>query len=218
MRRLIPGLLVVAAAAGFSIWAYPQLPEQVATHFDMGGHPNGWSSPFFAAVLMPAIGLVIAAVFTVLPKIDPRGANYEKFGPTYWTVANAVMILIAAIHVLALGKALGWPINMNRVAPLGIGALFILLGSLMTRIQPNWFIGIRTPWTLSSDAVWRKTHRFGGIAFVIAGVCMAGSALLTASWALAVALGFAGAAALSSVVYSYVVWKAEQASRTAAGS
>jgi len=210
VRKLIPGLLVVAVAAGFTVWAYPQLPALVATHFDFHGDANGWSSRIVAAVLGPALGIVLALVFTALPHIDPRGANYAKFGPTYWTIANAVLVLVAGIHVFALGKALGWPIDMSRVASLGVGGLLVLLGNLMTRIRPNWFMGIRTPWTLSSDTVWRKTHRFGGVAFVIAGLCVAATALLTAGWALKVALCVAVAAALSCVVYSYVVWKAEQ--------
>jgi uncharacterized membrane protein len=210
VRKLVPGLLVVAIAAGFSVWAYPQLPAQVATHFNLHGQPNGWSSRLVAAVLAPALGIAIALVFTVLPHIDPRRANYAKFGPTYWTIANAVLVLLAVFHVVSLGKALGWDINMNRVTSLGVGGLLVLLGNLMTRIRPNWFMGIRTPWTLSSDTVWRKTHRFGGIAFVIAGLCIAATALLASPWALYGGMGVGGAAALATVVYSYVVWKGEQ--------
>jgi uncharacterized membrane protein len=218
VRKLIPGLLVVAVAAGFTVWAYPQLPALVATHFDFHGEANGWSSRIFAAVLGPALGIVLALVFTALPHIDPRGANYAKFGPTYWTIANAALVLVAGIHVFALGKALGWPIDINRVASLGVGGLLVLLGNLMTRIRPNWFMGIRTPWTLSSDTVWRKTHRFGGVAFVIAGLCIAATALLSVSWALYAAMCVAGAAALSCVAYSYIVWKAEQGAGPQTGS
>lgn len=215
MRKLIPGLLVIAAAAIFSVWAFPQLPAQVATHFDLQGDANGWSSRLFAAGFVPVMGIVLAFLFLVLPRIDPRRANYANFGPTYWTVVNAVLILLALIHVCMLGKALGWAIDITRVAALGLGGMLILLGNLMTRIRPNWFMGIRTPWTLSSDTVWRKTHRFGGVAFVIAGLCVSGTALMNSSWALYAALGMTGAAGLCSVVYSYVVWKGEQGSATA---
>ena len=210
MRKLFPGLLVVAVAAAFSVWAYPQLPAQVATHFNLHGEPNGWSPRLVATVLAPALGIVIALVFTVLPHIDPRRANYDKFGPTYWTIANAVLVLVAALHVVTLGKALGWDLNINRVVSLGLGGLLALLGNLMTRIRPNWFVGIRTPWTLSSDTVWRKTHRFGGVAFVVAGLCVAATALTAVPWALFAAIGVAAAAGLASVVYSYVAWRGEQ--------
>lgn len=210
MRKLIPGLLALAASAAFGLWAYPRLPELVATHFDLHGQPNGWSSRPVAVVLAPALGLALALVFTVLPRIDPRGANYAKFGSTYWTVANAVLVFLAGVHVVALGKSLGWDIDITRIAMLGAGGLFVLLGNLMTRIRPNWFMGIRTPWTLSSDTVWRKTHRFGGFAFVIAGLFMAVTALAPVDWALVGALIAAGAAGLSAVAYSYLLWRKEQ--------
>jgi len=215
VRKLIPGLLVILAAAGFSVWAYPRLPAEIATHFDLQGDPNGWSTRLFAAAFVPALGIVLAMLFSILPGIDPRKANYPKFGPTWWTIGNAVLILLALVHVAMLGKALGWSINLTRIAALGLGGILILLGNLMTRIRPNWFMGIRTPWTLSSDTVWRKTHRFGGVAFVIAGVCVAATALVNSSWGLYVALGITGAAGLCSVVYSYLVWKGEQNSGTA---
>lgn len=218
LRKLVPGLVALFAAAAFSVWAYPRLPERVATHFDIHGNPNGWSSPLVAAGLVPVLGVVLVLVFLVLPRIDPKRANYAKFGPTYWTIANAVMMMLAAIHVCVLGKALGWPLDMTRIVALGLGGLLILLGNLMTRIRPNWFMGIRTPWTLSSDTVWRKTHRFGGIAFVIAGLCVAATALMASSWALYAALGVTGAAGLISVVYSYVLWRGEQAGQQGSGA
>jgi uncharacterized membrane protein len=210
---MIPGLLVLAAAAAFSVWAYPALPAQVATHFDLHGEPNGWSSRLFASAMIPALGLLLAVVFTILPRIDPLRANYALFGRTYWTIANAVLVLLAGIHCISLGKALGWPVDVARVVPLGIGGMFVLLGSLMPRIQPNWFVGIRTPWTLSSATVWRKTHRFGGVVFVIAGLCLAATGVAASSassWVLYGGMGVVAAAALGSVVYSYVVWRGEQ--------
>lgn len=216
MRKLIPGLFIVALAAGFSVWAYPQLPAEVATHFDFSGQPNGWSSRLFAAAFAPALCVGLALVLTVLPRIDPRRANYAKFGSAYWTIANAVLALVAAIHVLTLGKALGWSVDMTRIAMLGVGGLFIVLGNLMTQIRPNWFMGIRTPWTLSSDTVWRKTHRFGGIAFVIAGICLAVSGFFPVRWALFGAMGVTAAAAIGSVAYSYFLWRGEQDTGSAA--
>jgi immunity protein, SdpI family len=210
MRKLIPGLAALIAAAGFSLWAYPQLPAQVATHFDLDGSPNGWSSRLVASILVPAIGLFLVGVFTFAPRLDPRRANYALFSSTYWIIVNAVLVLMGALHILMLGKALGWAVDMTTVVGLGVGGLFILLGNLMTRIRPNWFVGIRTPWTLSSDTVWRKTHRFGGIAFAIAGVCIAATALVHISWMRYAAFGVAAAAVLGSVIYSYLLWKREQ--------
>lgn len=216
MRKMIPGLTAILLAAGFGIWAYPQLPAQVATHFDINGDPNGWSSRAVAALVMPALGVVLLLVFAGLPRIDPRQANYALFGSTYWTVANSVGILLAGLHTVMLGKALGWSVDMTRIVGLGTGGLLVLIGNLMTRLRPNWFMGIRTPWTLSSDLVWRRTHRFGGVAFVVAGLGVLAATVARSSLALYSALGLTGAAAISSVVYSYVVWRGEQGARTEA--
>jgi uncharacterized membrane protein len=217
MRKLIPGLLVLAAATGFSIWAYPRLPAEVATHFDLQGDANGWSSRLAAVLLVPALALAFAGIAVVLPRIDPRRPNYALFTPTYWTLINALLFLLGAIHVLVLGKALGWQVDMGRVASLGVGGMFVLIGNLMTRLRPNWFMGIRTPWTLSSDEVWRKTHRFGGVAFAISGLCVAATALIDAPYARYGAFALVIAAALGSVVYSYLLWKREQAGSSSNG-
>ncbi len=210
MRKLIPALLVLTAATAFSLWAYPHLPAEVATHFDIQGEPNGWSSRLVAVLLMPAIALLLIGSFLLLPKVDPRRANYSLFNATYWTVANSALLLLLGVHVLVLGKALGWNINMSRVVSIGIGGLFLVIGNLMSRVRPNWFMGIRTPWTLSSDTVWRKTHRFGGVAFVLAGLCFLVAAVLNSAWTFYVAFGAAMVAALGSVVYSFIAWKREQ--------
>lgn len=209
MRKLTPGLVALAAAAAFSVWAYPQLPAQVATHFNIHGQPDGWSSRMVAVVLAPAIGVGLAFLLYFLPGIDPRKANYARFGSTWWTIANALLFFIAGIHVVTLGKAMGWAIDVGRVMGIGVGALFILLGNLMTRVRPNWFLGIRTPWTLSSDTVWTRTHRFGGVAFVLAGLGMVVTGLLRPDWTFYAVVALALVAGLASVVYSYVRWKAE---------
>lgn len=210
MRRLWPGLLALVVAGAFSVWAYPHLPAEVATHFDGAGEPNGWSSRLMAALMVPGLGLLAALIFVVVPQIDPRRANYALFGSTYALVVNAVLLLLAAVHIVVLGKAMGWAIDVGRVASFGVGGLFVLLGNVMTRIRPNWFMGIRTPWTLSSDTVWRKTHRFGGIAFVVAGLALIATGLAGASWLRYGAIGGAVVAGLGSVLYSYVVWRQEQ--------
>jgi uncharacterized membrane protein len=210
MRKLIPGITVAALATAFSLWAYPHLPAEVATHFDFQGNADGWSSPRVAAAAVPLMILALLGITLVLPKIDPRRANYALFTPSYWAVMNSVMVLLLGIHVVTLGKALGWNINIGRVVPLGVGALLLVMGNLMTRFRPNWFFGIRTPWTLSSDVVWRKTHRFGGAAFMLSGACFVAAAAIDSTKMAYAAFGVTIAAALGSVLYSYLAWRRAQ--------
>ena len=162
---------------------------------------------------MPFIMAVMALVLPLLPNIDPRRENFEKFRPTYDLVINAVITVLAVLHVAMLGAALGWPVSMERLVPVMVGAMFILLGNVMPRARPNWWFGIRTPWTLSNDRVWERTHRLGGYLFVGAGALLMLVALLPASMAdvaLPIIIGICVAAGAIPLVYSYFAWKQEK--------
>ena len=212
MRRIIPGIIAILVALAFGIWALPGLPAEVASHWGLDGEPDGWSSRTTAVFVLPLIGLGIAALLAVLPRIDPRRTNFELHAGTYWLVANASLIVISVIHVGMIGYNLGWPVPLTRIVAIGVGGLFVLIGNVMTRMRPNWFMGIRTPWTLSSDVVWRRTHRVGGYGFVIGGVLVILAGFLRPSWATWVMIASVGVAALAAIVYSYVAWRDERES------
>src|SRR5258706_9717234 len=178
MRRRWFGLVIAALAVGVSIWAYPQLPPTIATHWNVGGTADGFSSRATAVLIMPLVIIGLTGLFNVLPKLDPRRANYAKFIGTYWLIANAVILFILVGHGMIIATGLGYPVKVDRFMPIGVGLLLIVLGNFLTRVEPNWFIGIRTPWTLSSDTVWRKTHRTGGGVGVPGGLFIAASRFL----------------------------------------
>ena len=159
MRSRWFGLVVAFLAVALSIWAYPQLPPTVATHWNLNGTPDGYSSRAWALSIIPIVLVAMTVVFNVLPKIDPRHENYAKFLSSYWLIANAIIVFLLVAHGMIIAAGLGFSVKVDRLMPLGVGLLFIFLGNFLTRVEPNWFIGIRTPWTLSSDTVWRKTHR-----------------------------------------------------------
>ncbi|GAC1413300.1 MAG: SdpI family protein [Gemmatimonadaceae bacterium] len=208
MRKWIP-LLVVVAAFVASAMVYPRLPAMIPTHWNMDGQPDGWSGRAFGAWLFPVLMLGMWGLLRVLPAIDPRGVNYAKFGGAYEAIIDALMIFLFGMHVVVLRGALGEPVQVGRVVPFGIGVLLIVIGNLLPRCRPNWFIGIRTPWTLSSDRVWEKTHRLGGRLFVAAGLLIASVALFWAQWIHIVQLTAVVLATGSAVIYSYLEWKRE---------
>ncbi|HET9294924.1 MAG TPA: SdpI family protein [Gemmatimonadales bacterium] len=210
MRKLLPAISAVILVLAFSLWALPQLPDRMATHWGLSGQPDGWSSRAFAAFMLPAVMAAMTIIFAFLPRIDPLRRNYEIHGSTYWTLVNSVVVFMVLVHVAVLGNGLGWPIPMGRVAPAGVGALFVLIGNLMTRMRPNWFMGIRTPWTLSSERVWRKTHRVGGYAFTAGGLLMILIAFVSGRRIVPMLLGIVGVIVIWPVVYSYLEWRKEQ--------
>jgi uncharacterized membrane protein len=146
----------------------------------------------------------------VLPAIDPRGANYAKFGDAFETIIVSIMLFMLGLHVVMLRAALGYPVAMERVVPTGVGVLLAVIGNLLPRARPNWFVGIRTPWTLSSDRVWEKTHRFGGHIFVVGGMLIVLAALATPQWAHIVVISVVLLCTAAVFAYSYLEWKHEQ--------
>ena len=210
MRRRWFGLVIAAVAVVVSIWAYPQLPPTIATHWNVGGAADGFSSRATAVLIMPLVIIALTGLFNVLPKLDPRRANYAKFIDTYWLIANAVLLFILIGHGMIIATGLGYPVKVDRFMPIGIGLLFIVLGNYLTRVDPNWFIGIRTPWTLSSDTVWRKTHRTGGWLMVVGGFVLAASVFLPQGAFLPLLIAAILIVAVIPVAQSYVLWKREQ--------
>ncbi len=213
MRNRWFGVVVAALAAAVSVWAYGRLPETVATHWSLQGTPDGYSSRLWAAAVMPFATLCLTGLFNVLPKMDPRRENYAKFLSSYWLIANAVLAFSGLAHVLILANALGYTVQVDRLVPVGLGLLFAFLGNYLTRVEPNWFVGVRTPWTLSSDTVWRKVHRTAGWLFVIAGLVIAGGAFAPRRVFFPLFVATIALAAGIPVVQSYFLWKREQHDR-----
>ncbi|HEX4562247.1 MAG TPA: SdpI family protein [Gemmatimonadales bacterium] len=213
MRSRWFGLVIAGVALAMSVWAYPQLPPTVATHWGLNGTPNGYSSRWWALAIVPMILVLMTAIFNVLPKVDPRRENYAKFFSSYWLIANAVILFLLVAHALVIAAGMGYVVKIDRLMPLGVGLLFVFLGNYLTRVEPNWFVGIRTPWTLSSDTVWRKTHRTGGALMVIGGLILAVSALLPRPMFLVLFVVTIVIVAVIPIVQSYILWKREQHDR-----
>jgi uncharacterized membrane protein len=210
MRSRWFGLVVAALAAAVSVWAYARLPETVATHWSLHGTPDGYSSRLWAVAVMPFVTLCLTGLFNVLPKVDPRGANYAKFLDSYWLIANAALAFSGLAHILILANGMGYTVQVDRLIPVGVGLLLAFLGNYLTRVEPNWFVGVRTPWTLSSDAVWRRVHRTAGGLFVIAGLVIAAGAFAPRRAFMPLFVATIVLAAGIPVVQSYVLWKREQ--------
>jgi len=153
-----------------SIYFYPQMPEKIASHWNAQGQVDGYMSKFWGLFLIPFILVGLALLFVAIPRIDPLKANIEKFRKYYDGFVILFFIFMLSIHSQVILWNLGIRISPNVIAPIGIGILLFYIGILCENAKRNWFIGIRTPWTLSSERVWEKTHKIGGKLFKIAGV------------------------------------------------
>jgi len=201
-------MIIGATFAGLLLWN--RLPDQMASHWNVNDEVDGYMSKTWGVFMMPLITLGLFGLFLVIPSIDPLKANIAKFRQTF----NLFIVLIIAfmfyIHGLTLAWSLGYTNFKMSVSMLpAIGLLFIFIGYMLRKAKRNFFIGIRTPWTLSSDTVWDKTHQLGAILFMVSGViALIGSFFggMTAFWLLfAPSIG----STIFLLVYSYVLYQRE---------
>ena len=149
---------------------YSQMPDMMASHWNAQGDVNGYMSKFWGLFLMPIFALAIFLLFLVIPKIDPLKANIKKFEKYFDGFVLLFILFFSYVHILTILWNIGIKFNMTYSILPAMGILFYYIGILMKNAKRNWFIGIRTPWTLSSDIVWGKTHKRGAKLFKIAGV------------------------------------------------
>ncbi len=160
-------------------YLYQVFPARVATHWGLNGEVNGYSGPFVAAFLIPILMLGMYILFYFLPYFDPKKDQYTSFAGVYHKFRDLFLAFFFAIFLLSSLSALGNKIDIAFCIPLMVGALFVVLGILLRKVKMNWFLGIRTPWTLSSETVWDKTHELSGRLLPLAGLLMAATVLVS---------------------------------------
>ena len=175
----IYNVIIIACSILLTIIVYNKLPDLVPTHWNTMGEIDKYSPKACGAFMAPVIMIFTWSGMKFLPKIDPRKKNYEKFDKSYSVIVSILLTFFLVIHAVTLLAALGYGISIEKIIPLIVGVLFIVIGNYLPKSKSNFFYGIKTPWTLSSEVSWRKTHRLGGKLFVVAGiVCILSSFLL----------------------------------------
>ncbi|MGI6683918.1 MAG: SdpI family protein [Bacillota bacterium] len=170
LRTDWPLLLLIIFSLALGFYVYPMLPDQVPSHWNFRGDVDGYSSRTWGAFGIPLMILGFYFLFVVLPLIDPKKENYLKFTRTYAILKYALTVFFFLLYLATIGVSLGYPVNINRLVPMSIAILFVILGNYMSTIRHNYFMGIKTPWTLANEKVWTKTHRLGGKLWVFSGI------------------------------------------------
>ncbi len=201
-------LIALALLAGAVLWN--QLPDQMASHWNVNDEVDGTIPKFWGVSLMPLTTLGMLVLFLVLPGMDPLKANIAQFRGSF----NLFIVLMVAFMLYIHGLTLAWSLGhkdfkMSAAMLPFMGLLFIAIGAMLRKAKRNFFIGIRTPWTLSSDGVWDKTHQLGSTLFMASGVLAVIGGFFggtTAFWLMfAPLIG----SSLFLVIYSYVLYRGE---------
>ena len=158
--------LVVGACLFASCAMLGALPDQVATHWNLAGQPNGWMDKLPAVMFLPALMLGLALLLDFLPRLDPRRANILKFEKEYEQFILALLFLLALLHLGLLSWAAGLEVPPVVLLCVGLALTFLALSRLLGAAQPNYFIGIRTPWTLEDDQNWQATNRLAARLYI----------------------------------------------------
>lgn len=188
---------------------YPSLPELLPSHWNFKGEVDAYSNKAVVALVMPLLPLGIYLMMSILPALDPKRQNYTKFASSYETIKIGISLLMMFITTLPLLWGLGYAIDISLIMRIVLPLFFIFLGNFMGKIKFNYFLGIRTPWTLSNQQVWNKTHRFGGRAMVLGGLLALGGLALEPAAGFIVTMAGILSPLLIASAYSYFVYRKE---------
>lgn len=201
-------LAVWAAACALGVWMYPQLPDPAPIHWNIHGQADGFGPRWVNVVLMPALTLPMIGLLIWLPRLGPLRENFQQFYRSYSLIAAAVIVAFAALHAIILLKSAGYALPIGSSLATVFGLLLVVLGNTFGKIRRNFYVGIRTPWTLANELVWDKTHRVGGRLFVAAGLITLVAAQFVSEMAAFIVLMSCLAVSTGwSLVYSYVCYR-----------
>ncbi len=184
---------------------YPDLPEQLPIHWDAAGRADEVAPRAWGAWLLPVVAAALAALLALLPRISPRGYRLEGSRRVLGRLSMVLVAFLGFVQLVVLSQSTASPLGTERWVPAALGLMLALLGNSFGKTTKNFFVGIRTPWTLASDEVWLRTHRRGGKLFVSAGAVVFVAALAgRGAVVIPVAIGLA---ALLPSVYSYWLYR-----------
>jgi uncharacterized membrane protein len=205
MRKYFP-LFIIVASFLISILLYPQLTERMASHWGLYGEVNGYMNKFWGSFFMPFLSIGMYFLFLIIPKIDPKAKNIDKFRNHFDNFINSLFIFLFYIHLLTLVWNLGYQFNLLAFIAPAFSLLFYNVGILVEKAEPNWTIGVRNPWTLSNEKVWDKTHKLTGKMFKIVAIITLFGVLFPMYGLIFLTVGVISVAVFS-FIYSYWEYK-----------
>ena len=206
IQILIIGLILVSFLIG--AYLYPYMPEKMASHWDANGSVDGYMPKLWGLFLLPVISAILFLVYMLIPKIDPLKGNIEKFRGHFDVFILLLFVFLFYVHMLTMLWNLSYRFNIIQLLAPAFGLIIYYAGIMMENAKQNWFIGVRTPWTLSSEVVWDKTNKLAGKLFKVAGV-LAAMGLIFPKYAIFLILVPVILAAVYPIIYSYQKYQQE---------
>jgi uncharacterized membrane protein len=208
-RSTIAALILIFISFAIATYLYPTMPERMASHWGFSGEANGYSSKFFVLFGLPILSVILLALLVWIPKLEPLKENVQKFEKYYDGFIVVFMSFFFYVYLLTVFWNLNMRFDMGMMLSPAFSLLFYYLGILIENSKRNWFIGIRTPWTMDNDIVWDKTHKRGGLLFkIVGGIALFG--VIIPKYAIFFILVPVLIVSFYIVVYSYVEFKRQK--------
>ncbi len=204
----ITAFALMLLSFGLSVWAVAVLPPVVPVHFNLKGEPDAYGSKFLL-LIFPVITVGIYALMSYLPRFDPYSEKVKERIKTVRVVRDITVIFFSFLNSFAVLAAFRGKVEMWYIG-IFLGLLMVLLGNYLPKLPHNWFVGVRTPWTLASERVWRKTHRLFGVLFVVYGLLIGGASFLSPEVLTAVLVVGSISLVVIAILYSYVLFRRER--------
>jgi uncharacterized membrane protein len=207
LKTEIVPLLFCAAAFVASYYFYQHFPERVITHWNFAGQPDGYGSRAVAAFVIPTAAFAMYLFLLFLPWLDPKKDRYQEFARFYHLFRAVITIFFVATYFLTSLNNLGYALPIAIFIPIMIGILFIFIGNYMGKVRPNWFMGLRNPWTLSNEEIWNKSNRFAGKLFILGGLAMMLQSLVPINMRLGLLIATVIMIAVVPNLYSFILFR-----------
>ncbi|NYZ79831.1 SdpI family protein [Candidatus Micrarchaeota archaeon] len=199
--------IIIALALAMSLYFYGQMPATMATHWGANGEVNGYSSTLFGLMIIPVMMAAMYALFSVLSNVDPMRKNIDKFRNYFDFFIVIMMGFFFYVQMIMIAWNLGYRFDISIAIVPAMAVLFYFAGVLTERSKRNWFIGLKTPWTMSSDVVWEKSNKLAGRLFKACGIVSLLSLLIVPKYTLMIIIVMAIFASVYPIIYSYYEYK-----------
>lgn len=197
---LMAGLLITA------VFVYPHLPDQVPSHWNMQGEVDRYQSRLMGAIFAPLMSIGLYLLMILMPLTDPQRQNYQRFTGAYTFIRWGLVIFFAVLYAATIMVALGYLVDIGMVVKAIVSLLFIMIGNFMGQFRHNYFVGIKTPWTLANEEIWRRTHRLGGRIWVLCGLICLAMAFINSTWSAIIYFTAIMIMILVPFIYSYLMF------------
>jgi len=204
LSRFQLAVAVLMLLAGILVYAH--LPPRIPMHWNVRGEIDSWGTRnLFNVFFQPLLVIVLALIAWGLPRLDPLRRSYARFRGSYYLIIDIIVAFLALLYGVSLYSAFHPKLPVGTIVPAAIGLMFAVIGNQLSKVKRNFFMGIRTPWTLASEAVWVRTHRIGGRIFMLCGLGAAAAAFLPPPWNGIVFAVLVVGASLALVITSYLI-------------